>query len=38
MITKTVYIKYQRFSDIYQVTDYNLFGFILIYRCKVLMK
>jgi len=38
MITKTVYIKYESFGDTYKTTDYDLFGFILIYRCKVLIK
>lgn len=35
MITKNVYIKYEKYGKIYKMTDYKIFGIFLILRIKV---
>lgn len=35
MISRKVYLKYERYGKTWIVTDYKLLGFVLIYRNKV---
>ena len=35
MVTRKVYVKYERYGKTWIMEDYKLFGFILVYRNKV---